>query len=425
MLASSSRAYARITIALTAAAWIAASPSEAPAQQQPSWGASLFAASPQAGRATDAGRALTLTPFYTVLTAAAHAKPGTLVRAEPATDFALPPGVTATRILYHTQAADGADTLASGVVLVPYGQPPKEGWPLLAWSHGTSGVGMQCAPSLMRSLFYDWEGLYEYVTMGYAVVATDYAGLGTAGRHAYLDILSNGTDVVNSVPAAHAAVPGLGRRWLVVGHSQGGLSSLGVAELEARIKDPDFLGTVALAGASDLEDAIGNILKARLPVLNGLVAFWIYGVKTVYPDFEPRDVLTSKAISIYKDSVEDGCSAAGGAFAALPTDDMLRPGWRENRYVMQFLARNRPGAQPTYGPILLVGGGDDVLFSTAAGRKVFERICAAGGQAQRKVYPSLGHDAVVYGSLNDQLKWIAQRFSGKTAPNDCATRSAY
>jgi pimeloyl-ACP methyl ester carboxylesterase len=392
------------------------------AAQQPTWGASLFAPSLEAGREIDAGRALPLTPFYLQASRERAAKPGTLVRAEPANNFALPPGVTATRILYHTMTANGTDTLASGVVLVPYGQPPVGGWPLLAWSHGTSGVAMLCAPSLMKSLFYDWEGLYMYLTSGYAVVATDYAGLGTNGRHAYLDIASNATDVVNSVPAAHAAVPSLSRQWLVVGHSQGGLSSLGVAQLEATIQDPDFLGTVALAGASDLEDAVGSILKARLPVLNGLLAFWIYGVKTVYPQFEPRDVLTSKALAIYENSVAKGCSAASAAFTAVPTDEMLSPGWRENRYVMKFLARNQPGTQPTYGPILLLGGGDDILFTDAAGQRVFKRICAAGGQAQRKAYPGLGHDAVVYGSMKDQLGWIAQRFGGKTLPNDCAPK---
>lgn len=197
------------------------------------------------------------------------------------------------------------------------------------------------------------------------------------------------------------------------------MSSLGVAELEARIKDPAFLGTVALAGASDFEDAIDSVLRFKLPVLNGLVAFWIYGVKTVYPEFEPKGVLTARALSIYATSVEDGCSAASGAFSALPTDEMLLPGWRENRYIKQFLERNRPGAQPTYGPLLLVGGGDDILFTEATGRKIVERICAAGGHAQRKVYPGLGHDAVVYGSLKDQMEWIARRFDGKTAPNDC------
>ena len=384
-------------------------------------GANLFVPSLQAGKETDAERALPITPFYREQ-AFGTAKPGTLVRSEPATDFALPPGIRAIRILYHTRTASKTDTLSSGVVLIPYGQPPRDGWPLLAWSHGTSGVANNCAPSLMRSLFYNWEGLYEYVMLGYAVVATDYAGLGTGGRHAYLDMLSNATDVVNSVPAAHAAVPDLSQKWLVVGHSQGGLASLGVAELEGEIKDPNFLGTVALAGASDLQDSIHAVLKARVPVLNGLIAFWVYGVKTVYPKLDLKDVLTHQALTLYDASVEDGCSAASGAFTALPTDQILQPGWNDNQYIQQFLARDRPGAQSTFGPLLLVGGGDDPLFTESASRKVFQRLCAAGGQIQRKIYPGLTHDPVVYGSFRDQMDWIAARFAGRPAPSDCSSR---
>src|SRR5215813_5696750 len=263
------------------------------AQEPTPWGANLFAPSVQVGRQIDAARALPITPFYTTPPGSAG-EAGSLVRAEPATDLGLPSGVTATRILYHTRTASNADTLASGVVLVPYGKPPKDGWPLLAWSHGTSGVARMCAPSLMKSLFYNWEGLYEYVTLGYAVVATDYAGLGTEGRHAYLDMLSNATDVIHSVPAARAAVPDLSKRWVVVGHSQGGLSSLGVATLESTAKDPDFLGTVSLAGARDVEEGLNGMLSARLPVLNGLLAFWIYGAKSVYPELDPASVLTEK-----------------------------------------------------------------------------------------------------------------------------------
>jgi pimeloyl-ACP methyl ester carboxylesterase len=186
--------------------------------------------------------------------------------------------------------------------------------------------------------------------MGYAVVGTDYAGLGTEGRHAYLDMLSNGTDVIHSVSAAHAAVSTLSEKWLVIGHSQGGPSSLGVAQLEGALKDPNFLGTVALAGASDLEDGINAVVRARLPVLNGLLGFWVFGAKTVYSELDLEEILTSKALAIYNASVNDGCSAASGAFTALPTDDMLLPGWKDNRYIKQFLARNQPGIKPTYGP---------------------------------------------------------------------------
>jgi pimeloyl-ACP methyl ester carboxylesterase len=274
----------------------------------------------------------------------------------------------------------------------------------------------------MKTLFYSWEGLYEYVMVGYAVVATDYAGLGTEGRHAYLDMLSNGTDVINSVRAAHDAVPNLSEKWLVIGHSQGGVSSLGVAQLENTIRDPNFIGTIALAGSSDLESILTNGIGTNLSVLNGLVAFWVYGVKTIYPELHIADVLTGKAAALYATSVEEGCRAASGAFAALPADEMLRPGWKQNPYIKQFLARNQPGVKPAYGPLLLVSGGDDIMFTPSAGQIVLRRLCAAGATVQRNVYPGLGHDAVVYGSLRDQLEWIAARFAGRPAPSNCSAR---
>src|ERR1700730_14740094 len=83
-------------------------------------GADLFAPSQAVGRGIDAARALPITPFYSEPPPEQSTAPGTLVRAEPAADYALPAGVTATRILYHSRTASGEDALASGVVLVPY-----------------------------------------------------------------------------------------------------------------------------------------------------------------------------------------------------------------------------------------------------------------------------------------------------------------
>lgn len=55
------------------------------------------------------------------------------------------------------------------------------------WSHGTSGVARACTASLMKWLFYHPEGHHECGRMGYAVMATHYAGLATQRGHAYLD----------------------------------------------------------------------------------------------------------------------------------------------------------------------------------------------------------------------------------------------
>jgi pimeloyl-ACP methyl ester carboxylesterase len=384
-------------------------------------GANLFATSWSEGKRIDADRALPPTPFYESPWRPTPGAPGALLRSESAEEYTLPAGVTATRILYRTKSSSGADAVSSGVVLVPYGTPPAGGWPLIAWSHGTSGVARSCAPSQMRSLFYNWEGLYEYVMLGFAVVATDYAGLGTEGRHAYLDMLGNGADVIYSVPAARAAVANLSSNWVVVGHSQGGLSALGAAQLEAARKDLGYLGTVALAGASDLEDLIDAGLAAKASILNGLLAFVVYGVQTVHPQLTTETVLTSTAAKQYSEFVTDGCSAASGAFAALPADGIYRPTWKQNPAVQMSLEQTRPGVRPARGPLLLVTGGADPMFTATSSKIVAERLCSIGERVQRSVYPGLGHDPLVYGSLTEQIEWIKGRFSGAPAPSNCSS----
>jgi hypothetical protein len=68
-------------------------PAVLPAQQVLAGGANLFASSPHVGRELDAARALPVTSFYATEGLKANADPGTLVGSEPATEYALPPGV--------------------------------------------------------------------------------------------------------------------------------------------------------------------------------------------------------------------------------------------------------------------------------------------------------------------------------------------
>ena len=87
-------------------------PAVLPAQQVLAGGANLFAPSPHVGRELGAARALPVTSCCATEGLKANADPGTLVRSEPATEYALPPGVTAVRILYHTRTAGNVDGLA-------------------------------------------------------------------------------------------------------------------------------------------------------------------------------------------------------------------------------------------------------------------------------------------------------------------------
>ena len=132
--------------------------------------------------ALEAKDALPLTRFYDPPRPLAAAAPGTLIRAERFSGYSLPEGASAVRILYHSRALHGRRHRRLGRGLDSRRQLPPGGWPVIAWAHGTSGVARMCAPSLMRDIEYGDEGLVAMVEAGFAVVATDYAGLGTARR---------------------------------------------------------------------------------------------------------------------------------------------------------------------------------------------------------------------------------------------------
>jgi len=156
--------------------------------------------------------ALPIGEFYSPPANLSATKPGDLLRKESFAGYTLPKGATAVRILYHSLDATGGDVATSGVVLIPAGTAPAKGWPIIAWAHGTSGVARRCAPSAMKDVYYGDEGLMPMVAAGFAVVATDYHGLGTPGPHQYVNKTAQARDVVYSIPAARAAVPSLGAK---------------------------------------------------------------------------------------------------------------------------------------------------------------------------------------------------------------------
>ena len=116
-------------------------------------------------------------------------KPGTMIRteAQPA-ESSLAEAGQAMRILYSsTNGLDGKTPVAvSGSLFLPKGDAPAGGWPLVAWAHGTVGVADVCAPSWNARSERDSKYLNHWLSQGYAVVASDYQGLGTPGGHPYL-----------------------------------------------------------------------------------------------------------------------------------------------------------------------------------------------------------------------------------------------
>src|SRR5947209_11897982 len=201
-----------------------------------------------------AGRA-----FYTPPRHLPGSRPGDLIRWRPLTTGArLPSASRNLLVLYRSTALNGRPIAVSGTVAIPKGKPPKHGWPVISWAHGTAGFGDACAPSLdgpghhaTGDIPYTNGLLDQWVRAGYVVLRTDYEGLGTPGPHPFLFGHSEARGVIDIVRAARQFDRKIGRRWVAAGHSQGGQGAL-FAAADARRRAPELQlrGVVAFAPLS-------------------------------------------------------------------------------------------------------------------------------------------------------------------------------
>jgi len=352
---------------------------------------------------------LLLTSFYDTPHPLPPGKLGELIRSEPTDEYNLPFAVSALRILYHSRTANGEDAPVSAVVLVPEGKPPASGWPVIAWAHEFRGAARQCAPSLMKNLGVG-PLLAMYANLGYAVVATDYSGLGADSGNPVLDMQSNAFDVIYSVPAARAAVTQLGPKWVALGPFQGGLAAVAVAESELR--DPNYLGSVATSGVGDAQQVYQHFSQGSS---NRMLLVLAYTVKALYPEFQVSDMLEDKALPAYQ-RVAQTC---GGETEPEFTNGMLKPGWENNRFVKEFFRRNTPGQKPAHGPLLVISGEADLAIPAAMSGKTVARMCQQGNRILLLKYPDLDASGVMGASVADQISWIKARFAGYLAPSNC------
>jgi hypothetical protein len=121
---------------------------------------------------------------------AAYAGPGQLISA---TQISGPPHAKAWKIVYESTSLAGVPRTVSGLVIVPEGAAPPGGRNVVSWAHPTTGIAERCAPSASRNRFDGIPGLAALIERGYAIVATDYPGLGTPWNASILGRRFGGT----------------------------------------------------------------------------------------------------------------------------------------------------------------------------------------------------------------------------------------
>jgi dipeptidyl aminopeptidase/acylaminoacyl peptidase len=361
--------------------------------------------------------------FYEAPKSLLPGQPGTIVRQEPIDGAPL--GASAYRVLYRSTGMKDEPIFVSGVVIVPQGDPPPGGRPIVAWAHPTSGVTSRCAPSLAIFLFQQIQGLRSMVERGYVVAATDYPGLGTPGPHPYLVGDSEGHAVIDSVRAA-STMPGAGggKRFAVWGHSQGGQAAL-FTGLLAKTYAPELtlLGVAAAAPATDLVTLMNDDINS----VGGknITAMTLWSWHRVY-DVAIDKLIDPRAMSTV-DQLARECIE--GPFDLIERQRTEKP--LEQHFLTveapastepwhSLLDRNTPGALPPDIPIFLAQGTIDQIIRPDVTRDYMGKLCKAGSKVRMMMLPNIGHGRAAQASTMEAVNWMTDRFANEPPPSDCA-----
>lgn len=215
-------------------------------------------------------------------------------------------------LTYKMLGQSGQEVQATSLVFTPNTPPPVGGWPIVVWAHGTTGVADVCAPSKAALADSTKDLISKLLAAGYVVVAPDYEGLGTPGIHPFLNVKSEAFSITDAVVAARNYLSQrnllTSKKWVTVGHSQGGHAALGAAQYASRAQ-LDYKGTVAIAPASNLGSILvdGEAQVANAPIdikigtyaqLDTYTALVTAGIRNTQPSFDYGQVFTSQISSI-------------------------------------------------------------------------------------------------------------------------------
>jgi acetyl esterase/lipase len=346
--------------------------------------------------------------------------PGSIIAQQPMDNA--PEGATATRVLYRSTGLQGEPIAVSGVIIVPQGSPPRDGWPVIAWAHPTSGVVPKCAPSLAHFFFRQVQGLKEMLDQGYVIAATDYVGLGTPGPHPYLVGVSEARAVIDSVRAARA-IASAGNRFAVWGHSQGGQAAL-FTGLIAKEYAPDLqlVGVAAAAPATDLK----TLLSDDIDTAGGrnLTAMTFYSWSRVFD--APIDNIVDASAIPTMDALSNECIE--NLFDILERRNTEKPlaqaflsnnGFASVEPWSSLLTQNTPGPLPPDIPVFIAQGTADGLVRPSVTQAYFQSLCHVGSRVTYDSLPGVTHANAAKKSADAAVTWITDRFHGAHAPSNC------
>lgn len=368
--------------------------------------------------------------FYTPPVPLPKGSRGSVIWARPLEGtMALPSAAKNSLVLYRSVGGNGDSLAVSGTMSVPQGVPPRGGWPVITWTHGTTGLAPACAPSrdtdngpehdyivTIRTL------LDSFVKQGYVVVASDYAGLGTPGDHPFLQGVPTGRNALDMLRAAKAIEPAIGRRYAVMGHSQGGQVDLFAAAQGPRYASEfRLVGNIAFAPGSHIAGRLNTVMTSpKNELALPYVLYTLGSYAKTNKSIDLARILTPQALSHMPDLFQ-GCMtqalSTGYWSTAIAKDQFVaKP---DVRAFLRMAQKNEPGLLRIFAPTLLVQGTADVTVLPADTDDVAKQLCVRGNDLEYKPINGADHNGSMKQGGAEALAWIDARFRGDKAMKNC------
>ncbi|MCX4163671.1 MULTISPECIES: alpha/beta fold hydrolase [Paraburkholderia] len=373
-------------------------------------------------------------PSFYVWTSTVPSKPGRILRQQPLdANLALANSDPAKNIrgLYtSTDGVNGKTPVAvSGAVYVPKGSPPVGGWPVIAWTHGTVGVADVCAQSFRQRSDRDQAYLGTLLAEGYAVVATDYQGLGTPGPHPYLVPRAEAYDTLDNLRAAFEALPGVLANTVVsVGQSQGSAATIATLQY-APVYAPEInvVGGVAtgvcfgFAGANPAPQIPPRAADAGNSVYDMLA---LVGTgPSVEPGFDARPYVSDRALPLFVASTKECITDLDTVQESNGVDESnyLKAPQPPDKIDPVLAAISTPVKGFTLKAPLFTGTGlADTTTPPTSAYTFISTACTLDATIEWNYYAGLTHNGTVNGSLVDSLPFIRKVLAGRPVTSNCS-----
>ncbi len=330
-------------------------------------------------------------------------------------------------ITYGSTDANGRADTVTGTLLVPRSSV-HGARPIVSYAVGTQGLADRCAPSaqLRAGTEYEAAGIALLLSQGWAVVVTDYPGLGTPGQHPYAIGRALGPAVLDAIRAARqVAASGLSDRGpaAVIGYSEGSAAAGWAAELQ-----PTYAPDVPLVGAAlgglvaDLS-AVSQSLDGRANAF--LVGYAAIGLQAAYPQLDLARLITPHGAQVL--AALSGTCADHGADVAYPDGTRLSSltdgDLLTDPAVERALAANRLGTVAPAAPLLVVHSTVDDIVPFAQAKAAVGAWCARQVRVEFDPLPVGSHVEADIAFLPEAEQWLADRFAGRPVPDTCPASS--